>query len=37
MYMARVSLEEKMMTDRFGETYREYMKHTGRLLPRFKT
>jgi protein-S-isoprenylcysteine O-methyltransferase Ste14 len=34
MYAARVSLEEKMMLDRFGEVYREYMKRTGRLLPR---
>ena len=36
MYAERVSLEEKMMIDRFGEPYREYMKHTGRLLPRFR-
>jgi protein-S-isoprenylcysteine O-methyltransferase Ste14 len=35
MYVTRVSLEEKMMIDRFGDSYREYMKHTGRLLPRF--
>jgi protein-S-isoprenylcysteine O-methyltransferase Ste14 len=36
MYMARVSLEEKMMIDRFGDTYLQYMKRTGRLLPRLK-
>lgn len=36
MYITRVSLEEKMMIDRFGEPYREYMKHTGRLFPRFR-
>ncbi len=35
MYMARVALEEKMMIDRFGDTYRQYMKRTGRLWPRF--
>ena len=35
MYLERVGLEEQMMVDRFGEAYREYMKHTGRLLPRF--
>ena len=35
MYEARVTLEEKMMIDRFGDSYREYMKSTGRLLPRF--
>jgi protein-S-isoprenylcysteine O-methyltransferase Ste14 len=34
MYAARVSAEEKMMIDRFGEPYREYMKRTGRLFPR---
>jgi protein-S-isoprenylcysteine O-methyltransferase Ste14 len=36
MYMARVSAEEKMMIDHFGNDYREYMKRTGRLLPRFR-
>jgi protein-S-isoprenylcysteine O-methyltransferase Ste14 len=35
MVVARVALEEKMMLDRFGDTYRNYMKRTGRLLPRF--
>jgi protein-S-isoprenylcysteine O-methyltransferase Ste14 len=34
MYATRVSTEEKMMIDRFGDSYREYMKHTGRLFPR---
>jgi protein-S-isoprenylcysteine O-methyltransferase Ste14 len=33
----RVVLEEKMMLDRFGEAYRQYMKQTGRLLPRLRT
>lgn len=36
MYLVRVSPEEKMMIDRFGEPYRQYMKRTGRLLPRFR-
>jgi protein-S-isoprenylcysteine O-methyltransferase Ste14 len=35
MYLSRVALEEQMMLDRFGEPYRQYMKRTGRLLPRF--
>jgi protein-S-isoprenylcysteine O-methyltransferase Ste14 len=34
MYIARVSLEEKMMVERFGDSYRQYMKRTGRLWPR---
>jgi protein-S-isoprenylcysteine O-methyltransferase Ste14 len=36
MYAARVNLEEKMMVDRFGDPYRQYMERTGRLLPRFR-
>ncbi len=35
MYVARVSPEEKMMIERFGEPYRQYMQRTGRLWPRF--
>lgn len=35
MVLARVSLEEKMMLDRFGDSYRRYMQTTGRLFPRF--
>ncbi len=34
MYFARVESEEVMMIERFGDSYREYMKRTGRLLPR---
>jgi protein-S-isoprenylcysteine O-methyltransferase Ste14 len=36
MYETRVSAEEKMMIGRFGNTYREYMSHTGRLFPRWQ-
>lgn len=35
MYMVRVTAEEEMMIGRFGDSYREYMKNTGRLYPRF--
>ncbi len=31
---ARISKEEAMMLERFGEEYRAYMRRTGRLLPR---
>jgi protein-S-isoprenylcysteine O-methyltransferase Ste14 len=31
----RIPREEKMMIDAFGEEYRTYMRHTGRLFPRF--
>ena len=33
---ARIPKEERMMIDEFGERYREYMRHTGRLLPSFR-
>lgn len=33
MYASRVSLEEKMMIDTFGDAYREYMENTSRLIP----
>jgi protein-S-isoprenylcysteine O-methyltransferase Ste14 len=32
---ARVPREEQMMLERFGEKYREYMKRTGRFLPKW--
>ncbi|MFX0088639.1 MAG: methyltransferase [Candidatus Hodarchaeota archaeon] len=32
----RISAEEQMMLDRFGDEYRTYMKSTGRLLPRIR-
>jgi protein-S-isoprenylcysteine O-methyltransferase Ste14 len=31
----RIRYEERAMADRFGEPYLEYMRRTGRLLPRF--
>ena len=34
MYVMRVEDEEQMLIDQFGEEYREYMRRTGRLLPR---
>jgi protein-S-isoprenylcysteine O-methyltransferase Ste14 len=34
MYLVRVSDEEKMMTEQFGDKYRKYMKRTGRLIPK---
>jgi protein-S-isoprenylcysteine O-methyltransferase Ste14 len=32
----RIPEEEEMMIDRFGDEYREYMKRSGRLLPRIR-
>ena len=32
-FMLRIQPEEKMMLQRFGDEYRQYMKRTGRLLP----
>jgi protein-S-isoprenylcysteine O-methyltransferase Ste14 len=31
---SRISFEENLMLDFFGDQYREYMKHTGRLFPK---
>jgi len=36
MYITRVSSEEEMMIERFGDSYREYMDQTGRLFPLFR-
>jgi protein-S-isoprenylcysteine O-methyltransferase Ste14 len=33
----RIPDEEQMMIDEFGDEYREYMKHSGKLLPRLRT
>ena len=35
MYFLRVSREEQMMCETFGDEYREYVHQTGRLVPRF--
>lgn len=35
-YILRVSREEKMMLEQFGEAYREYMNRTGRLFPHWR-
>lgn len=34
MYFTRVRSEEEMMIEQFGDTYKNYMNRTGRLLPR---
>jgi protein-S-isoprenylcysteine O-methyltransferase Ste14 len=34
LYLVRVRAEEKMMVDRFGTDYEEYMKKTWRVTPR---
>jgi len=31
----RVNTEEQAMLEQFGDEYREYMKQTGRFLPKF--
>jgi protein-S-isoprenylcysteine O-methyltransferase Ste14 len=36
MYVLRTPREERMMCEHFGEEYRQYMRQTGRLLPRLK-
>ena len=35
-YFLRVKAEEQMMLDSFGTEYREYMKMTGRVLPKLR-
>lgn len=37
MYLIRVIDEEEMMIEQFGDAYREYMRRTGRLLPKLNT
>ncbi|MGL4325223.1 MAG: protein-S-isoprenylcysteine O-methyltransferase [Beijerinckiaceae bacterium] len=34
LYILRVGHEENLMIQRFGDEYRDYMKRTGRLLPK---
>ena len=36
MYFVRVPREERMLCESFGEQYREYMRRTGRLIPRIR-
>jgi protein-S-isoprenylcysteine O-methyltransferase Ste14 len=36
MYEVRISTEEQMMLEQFGEAYREHCKRTGRLVPRWR-
>ena len=36
LYLIRAPREEKMMSEFFGEAYRDYMKRTGRLWPRLR-
>jgi protein-S-isoprenylcysteine O-methyltransferase Ste14 len=33
-YLLRVKAEEQMMLDSFGAQYQDYMKNTGRVLPK---
>jgi protein-S-isoprenylcysteine O-methyltransferase Ste14 len=33
-FLLRIGDEEKMMLDNFGDEYSEYMKKTGRFLPK---
>jgi protein-S-isoprenylcysteine O-methyltransferase Ste14 len=33
LYFGRVKREEKLMLEKFGDDYREYMMHTKRLVP----
>ncbi len=34
LYLRRIPAEERMMLEQFGDEYLEYMKRTGRLIPR---
>jgi protein-S-isoprenylcysteine O-methyltransferase Ste14 len=33
LYAFRIRQEERMMMERFGADYRDYMAHTARLIP----
>jgi len=37
VWIVRVSREERMMLDKFGEEYIQYMSRTGRFIPRRRT
>lgn len=34
LYFCRVGAEERLMSEAFGDQYRDYMKRTGRVIPR---
>ena len=34
--VARTSIEEQKLIERFGRDYRDYMQRTGRFLPRIR-
>jgi protein-S-isoprenylcysteine O-methyltransferase Ste14 len=34
MYVIRTPREERLMSEQFGEGYREYARRTGRVFPR---
>jgi protein-S-isoprenylcysteine O-methyltransferase Ste14 len=36
LYVIRVPREEQMLIEALGEENRDYMRRTGRVLPRFK-
>lgn len=36
MYLIRISDEEKMMIEKFGDQYRKYMRNTNRLIPKLR-
>ena len=36
MYLDRVTAEDQMMMERFGEEYKAYVKRTNRLIPRIR-
>ena len=36
LYFTRIGPEEQLMIEEFGEEYKEYMKNTGRLIPKIK-
>ena len=37
LYACRVTYEERMMLDRFGAEYEQYMQRSGRLVPPLAT
>jgi protein-S-isoprenylcysteine O-methyltransferase Ste14 len=34
LYLIRVGREEEMLLETFGDEYRDYMRRTGRVIPR---